>query len=171
MSTKNDKRIDDERIVDDELTDSGIAIVGDVNLELVGKVKAQLEFPDIKKRHHRQTELQWNSVCSAVIRDFETVSEKARIYIPVLIKLQKLKPNITALRAKPCQNRRFVYFHKFPTSSGTYKPENSAGKHTVAIVIRDGPGLPFIYKGSHKSNGLDPSTLGTPFTNSAGEAL
>ena len=39
----------------------------------------------------------------------------------------------------------------------------------MVIVIRDGPGLPLIYKGSHKSNELDPSTLGTPFTNSAGE--
>ena len=29
-------------------------------------------------------------------------------------------------------------------------------------MIRDGPGLPLIYKGSHKSNELDPSTLGTP---------
>ena len=38
----------------------------------------------------------------------------------------------------------------------------------MAIVIRDGPGLPLIYKGSHKSNELDPSTLGTPSTNSSG---
>jgi len=39
----------------------------------------------------------------------------------------------------------------------------------VAIVIRDGPGLPLIYKGSYKSNELDPSILGTPFTPSSGE--
>jgi hypothetical protein len=38
----------------------------------------------------------------------------------------------------------------------------------VAIVIRDGFGLPLIYKGSHKSNELDPSTLGTASTNSSG---
>lgn len=38
----------------------------------------------------------------------------------------------------------------------------------MAIVIRDRPGLPLIYKGSHKSNELDPSTLDTASTNSSG---
>ena len=37
----------------------------------------------------------------------------------------------------------------------------------MAIVIRDGPGLPLIYKGSHKSNELDLSTLGASSTNSS----
>jgi hypothetical protein len=36
-------------------------------------------------------------------------------------------------------------------------------------VIRDGPGLPLIYKGSHKSNELDLSTSSTLSTNSSGE--
>jgi len=147
------ERIDDKCTIDDELTGFGVAIVGDIDLELIGEVKAQLESPDVKQRHHRQTELRWNSACDAIVRDFET----------------RLKPNLTPLCAKSCQNRRFVYFHEFPTASGTYKPEHSAGKHTVAIVIRDGLGLPLIYKGSHKSNELDPSTLGTPFTKSSGE--
>jgi hypothetical protein len=39
----------------------------------------------------------------------------------------------------------------------------------VAIVIRDGPGLPLIYKGSYKSNELDLSTLSTLSTNSLSE--
>jgi hypothetical protein len=39
----------------------------------------------------------------------------------------------------------------------------------VAIVIRDRPRLPLIYKGSHKSDELDLSTLGTPSTNSLGK--
>jgi hypothetical protein len=62
-----------------------------------------------------------------------------------------------------------MYFHEFPLPSSTYKPENSAGKHTVAIVIRDGPGLPLFYTGSHKSNVLNPSMLGTPFRIPKGE--
>ena len=72
---------DSERTIEDELTDFGVAIVGNIDLELVGKVKAQLESPDIKQRHHRQTELRWNSACGAIVRDFETVSENAKIYI------------------------------------------------------------------------------------------
>ena len=38
-------------------TDFGVAVVGDIDLELVGKLKVQLESPDIKQRHHRQTEI------------------------------------------------------------------------------------------------------------------
>lgn len=78
------------------------------------------------------------------------------------MKIQRLKPSITSLSAKPCLNRWFTYFHEVPATSGTYKPEHGVGKHTVAIVIRDGPGFPLIYKGSHKSGELDPSMLGTP---------
>ena len=76
---------DSERTVDDELTDFGVAIVGNIDLELVGKVKAQLESPDIKQRHHRQTELRWNSACDAIVWDFETVSEKAKYIYTVLM--------------------------------------------------------------------------------------
>jgi hypothetical protein len=66
--------------------------------------------------------------------------------------VQRLKPNIATLQAKKCSNRRFVYFHEYPTASGIFKPEHGAGKHTVAIVIREGPGFPLICKGSHKSS-------------------
>ena len=47
-------------------------------MELIGKVEAQLESPNIKQRHHRQTELRWNSACDAIVKDFETVSEKCQ---------------------------------------------------------------------------------------------
>jgi hypothetical protein len=80
---------DSERTIDDELTDFSVAIVGDIDLELVGKVKAQLESPDIKQRLHRQTELKWNGACGAIIRDFETVSDKL-IYIYIYSVLMKL---------------------------------------------------------------------------------
>jgi hypothetical protein len=46
--TSDDKRIDDERTIDDELTDFGITIMGNIDLELINKVKAQLESLDIK---------------------------------------------------------------------------------------------------------------------------
>ena len=75
---------DSERTIDDELADCGVAIVGDIDLDLVGKVKAQLESPDIKQRLHRQTELRWDSACGAIVRDFETVSDKP-IYIYIYI--------------------------------------------------------------------------------------
>jgi len=51
-------------------------------------------------------------------------------------------------------------------ASGAYRPEYGTGKYTVAIVIRDGPGLPHFCKGSHKSNELD---LSTPSRISAGQ--
>lgn len=89
--------------------------------------------------------------------------------VPLLTELQRLKPSITTLRTKTCQNRRFAYFHEYPTSSGIYRPEHGAGKHTVAIVIRDGPGFPLICKGSHKSNELAVSALGTPSMSFSGE--
>jgi hypothetical protein len=78
---------DSERTIDDDLADFGVAIVGDIDLELVGKVKAQLESPDIKQRLHRQTELRWNSACGAIVRDFETVSRKAKNIYTVLMEL------------------------------------------------------------------------------------
>lgn len=64
-----------ERTIDDELTELGVAIVGDINLELIGKAKAQLESPDIKRRHIRQTQLRWDSSCEAIAKDFEAVGE------------------------------------------------------------------------------------------------
>ena len=74
----SERTIDDKRTIDDELTDFGVAVVGNIDLKLVGKVKAQLESPEIKQRHHRQTELRWNSACDAIERDFDTVSERPK---------------------------------------------------------------------------------------------
>lgn len=48
-------------------------------------------------------------------------------------------------------------------------PEHGEGKHTVAIVIRDGPGLPLICKGSHKSNEPNLSALDPPSTISSAD--
>ncbi|CZR56629.1 uncharacterized protein PAC_06518 [Phialocephala subalpina] len=142
---------DSGRTADDELSEFGIATVGEIDSELVKKVR--LGSLDVLQRLIRQTKLKWNSDCDAVVRDFET----------------RLKPNLITLRAKTCQNRRFVYFHEYPTSSTIYRPEHGTGKHTVVIVIRDGPGLPLICKGSHKSDELDLSTFDPPSTISSGE--
>lgn len=81
------------------------------------------------------------------------------MYYIILTKRQKLKPNVAALRDKTCQNRRFIYFHEFPEASGIYRPEHGNGKYTVAIVVREGPGLPLIRKGSHVSTVRDFSRL------------
>jgi hypothetical protein len=43
------------------------------------------------------------------------------------------------------------------------------GKHTVAIVIREGSGLPLMCKGSHKSKELDLTALDPPSTTSSSE--
>jgi hypothetical protein len=73
------------RTIGDELTDFGVAIVGDIDLELIGKVNAQLESPNIKQLHHRQTELRWTSACDAVVKDFEAVSEESKNIYTVLM--------------------------------------------------------------------------------------
>jgi hypothetical protein len=65
-------------------------------------------------------------------------------------------------------NRRFVFFHEYLTASGILKPKHSAGKHIVAIVIREGPGLPLICKSSYKSNELNLSKLDPPSTSPLG---
>jgi hypothetical protein len=35
--------------------------------------------------------------------------------------VKRVKPNIATLQAKTCSNRRFVYFHEYPTASGIFK--------------------------------------------------
>jgi hypothetical protein len=63
------------RTADDELSEFGVATVGEIDSKLVEKVRGSL---DVLKRLVRQTELKWNSDCDAVVRDFETVSEKGQ---------------------------------------------------------------------------------------------
>lgn len=62
------------RAADDELSEFGVATVGEIDSKLVKK--ARLGSLDVLQRLVRQTELEWNSDCDAVVRDFETVSEK-----------------------------------------------------------------------------------------------
>ena len=72
-----------DRTIDNELNEFGVATVGDIDLDLVNQAKAELESPDIEKRHIRQTELRWNNVCDAIVKDFESVSEMPeQIYCP-----------------------------------------------------------------------------------------
>jgi len=62
------------RTADDELSELGVAIVGEVNPILVQKVRGG--SLDIQRRLVRQSELKWTSDCDAVVSDFETVSDK-----------------------------------------------------------------------------------------------
>lgn len=64
------------RTADDELSEFGVAIVGEVDLKLFEKFR--LGSLDIMKRLGRQSELEWNSDCDTVVRDFETMSEKGQ---------------------------------------------------------------------------------------------
>jgi hypothetical protein len=64
------------RTADDELSEFGVATVGEIDSKLVEKVR--LGSLDVLQRLVRQTELKWNSDCDAVVRDFETVSEKGQ---------------------------------------------------------------------------------------------
>jgi hypothetical protein len=59
---------------DDDLSESSVAVVGTIDLELVEKLKAQIASPNVKQRLNRQTELVWNTDCDAVVSDFETIS-------------------------------------------------------------------------------------------------
>ncbi len=58
-----------------------------------------------------------------------------------------MKPIIEVLRSKSYQNRRLVFFHDFLDSSQIHRP--AQGKHTVIIIIQEGPGFPLVSKGSH----------------------
>lgn len=61
---------------DDDLSETGVAVVGTIDSELIEKLKAQIAIPDVKERPNRQTELVWNSNCDAVVSDFETVGNQ-----------------------------------------------------------------------------------------------
>ncbi len=67
---------DSRQTFDDDLSESGVAVVGNIDSELVEKLKAQIASPDVMQRLNRQTELVWNSDCDAVVSDFETVSSQ-----------------------------------------------------------------------------------------------
>jgi hypothetical protein len=82
----NSKYASNNKCINNKLIDFGVAIVGDINLELVNRVKAQLESLDIKQqRYHQQTKLKWSSAYNTIIRDFETVSKQAKNIYTILI--------------------------------------------------------------------------------------
>ncbi|OCK74890.1 hypothetical protein K432DRAFT_271673, partial [Lepidopterella palustris CBS 459.81] len=58
--------------IDIELSSSGVAMVGQIQQDLIERVKSHLNAPEITQRHHRQTELKWNRDCDAVAFDFES---------------------------------------------------------------------------------------------------
>jgi hypothetical protein len=77
---------------DNKLSKFGVAIIGEIDSKLVEKVR--LGSLEVLKRLVRQTKLKWNSDCDAIIRDFETVSEKGQrgaYYANKMIKTQ-IKP-------------------------------------------------------------------------------
>lgn len=73
------------------------------------------------------------------------------------------------LRGKTCQNRRLAYFYELPKTSGIFRSKMGIGKHTVTIVIRDGPGFPRFCAGFHMSSERDLSIWGQPSIRISGE--
>lgn len=57
------------------LNDSGIAMLGNVGSTLIKNVRRYAQSSATKqRRYQRQTELEWNGDCDAVLDYFETVS-------------------------------------------------------------------------------------------------
>lgn len=59
---------------DNDLQRSGIVAVGKIDLKLIIALQARLEPKSVARRIHRQTQLNWNSECDAVVAFFEAVS-------------------------------------------------------------------------------------------------
>jgi hypothetical protein len=64
------------RTIDVELSDSGVAMVGEIDPTLIKNLA--LALPGVHLRQIRQTELKWNSDCEAIVSDFEKVSRGQR---------------------------------------------------------------------------------------------
>ena len=59
----------------DKLKNSGIVVLGNIDATLVEKVRTYAQTSTTKRsRYQRQTELEWNGDCSAVLEYFEKVS-------------------------------------------------------------------------------------------------
>jgi hypothetical protein len=67
------------RTIDEELSNSGVAMVGEIDPTLIENLTRAL--PGIQQRQIRQTELKWNSDCDAIVSDFETVSSRGQRYV------------------------------------------------------------------------------------------
>jgi hypothetical protein len=67
------------RTIDEELSDSGVAMVGEIDstsIEILALAK-----PVLLQRGIRQTVLQWNGDCDAIVSDFEAVSSRGQRYV------------------------------------------------------------------------------------------
>jgi len=114
----------------------GICVLGDIDPKLIELLRIYVESAVLKHRHHRQTELEWNSICDDVLNYFET----------------HLKPLIEALRNRTWISRRLVKFHNISESSEIYRPDKGKGMYTVIIPIHRGPGFPRVCERSHIPN-------------------
>lgn len=65
--------------VDESLEESGISVIGRVNVESVSK---HLFSPIMVHRGLRQTHLDWNPDCDKVLAEFENVGVKKRFSTP-----------------------------------------------------------------------------------------
>jgi hypothetical protein len=66
--------VNDERTIDEELSEFGVATVGKIDSTLVKIVRDG--SLDVHHRGLRQTVFKWNSDCDAIVSYFETVSGK-----------------------------------------------------------------------------------------------
>ncbi|KAI9923415.1 hypothetical protein ASPWEDRAFT_177869 [Aspergillus wentii DTO 134E9] len=127
----------DANDIDIKLKTSGVALAGTIDLNLIRNLQSHLEPQNITRRITRQTHLQWNGDCDAIEAHFES----------------KIKPQIQTLSSRTCSNRWLVHFHDFPERSNIYKPNVRAGKYTVLIVVKMGPGFPLLCEGTHLTEG------------------
>lgn len=67
----------------DVLKKSGIVVLGNIDPNLVQKVRIHCVSPNTKRsRYQRQTELEWNGDCDAIVEYFETVSHRELAQYP-----------------------------------------------------------------------------------------
>jgi hypothetical protein len=75
--------------------------------------------------------------------------------------LQTFQPKIEALRDKKRVRPKLIEFDEMPFKSGTFRPEFPKQKeeYVVIIVVREGPGIPLLSKGSHLPGASIPPCL------------
>lgn len=59
---------------EDALIAIGICALGDIPPRLIESLREYMESAPVKFRHHRQTELEWDSICDQTVKCFEEVS-------------------------------------------------------------------------------------------------
>jgi hypothetical protein len=68
----------------------GIYVLKDIDPKLIELLRKYVESAVLKHRHHRQTELEWNSIYDDVLNYFETVSEWTLWSAPTEVSDQRL---------------------------------------------------------------------------------